>query len=106
MLGSLHLRRMDKRERLRSASLRQQIAFLDAELDTALLFLELAEAELAMNNFGRVDELMGKAVDARNTAANFLADFDDQDQRDRLKEKYEALARSIGDIQRRSRPIS
>ena len=80
---------------------RQRLAMVEADLDTAMALLRLAQTDLNLGQPSRLGEMLTKARAAQQDAEKFLTEVKDPETRQRLHYKQQAVVENIGDVERR-----
>jgi len=90
----------ERAERLHREAAEQRIAVIDADIDLAMTFLQLALTALSMGHNEHADQLLDKAQTARDTMGKFLPQVADVEQQQRLQGKHQALTDAIAEVER------
>ena len=78
---------------------KQRIGFIDADIDTAMTFLRIADTALSMGHMEHLNTIMEKAHVARQTVGEFLEKVEDRSERRRLRRKYQELQDAIRKVE-------
>lgn len=90
----------DRAERLHREAAEQRIVMIDADIELAMTFLQLALTELDMGENESAGQLLEKARVARDTMTKFLPQVADVEQHQRLQSKHQALTDAIVEVER------
>lgn len=93
----------DDAKRLNRDSSRQRVNLIETDIDTAMTLLRFAVTELSLGHSSRVAQLVAKARAAHKTVGSFLGDVADENERQHLHERHQALGDTLRDVERRTR---
>lgn len=82
---------------------RERLKFLEADIESGMSLLRIAAAELTLGNLERASALIERARQTHSTMPNFTAEMRQQEDRQGLREKCQALDAAIHDIERQMR---
>jgi hypothetical protein len=91
----------DRAERLHREAAEQRINVIDADIDLAMTFLQLALTALSMSHYESADQLLEKAHVAHDTMAKFLPQVADVEQQQRLQAKHQTLTDTLAEVERK-----
>ena len=89
------MRQSEKIEQLRQEADRVGEKFIEADMEAAMTFLQLAKTEFETGNHERGGEVLAKAGRAYEAVAGFLPKIEDSDRKQQLQRKCHALREAI-----------
>jgi hypothetical protein len=82
---------------------RERINLIDADLDTGMTFLRIADTELGLGNLERTQTLIAKARTAYDAIGKLLIPVTESEEQSRLRDRHQALDAAIQEMERRKR---
>jgi hypothetical protein len=79
---------------------RQRVVFIETDIDMAMTFVRLATTDLSLGKWEDAMELVARAIQVEETVATLIATVPDEENRQRLHEKWQALAEALQEVQR------